>query len=101
MSEERQIPAACLGWSRVESLVQVVVGAASRRCWLELYRDPSCLIGEVPESRKEVSTLAYNLSSTVLLQYSFEIELELGVPSGTWNCPTVFQYHFHPAFFWY
>ena len=43
--------------SRLESLVEVMAGAASGRCWLELYRDPSCLIGESPESRKEVSRL--------------------------------------------
>ena len=77
----------------------MMAGAASGRCRLELYRDQSCLIGEVPESRKEVSRLAYSLSSTVWLQYSLKIELELGVPSGAWSCPTVFQYHFHPAFF--
>ena len=51
--------------SRLEHLVEVMAGAASGRCWLELYRDPSCLIGEAPESRKEVSRLAYNLGSTV------------------------------------
>ena len=34
-----------------------------------------------------------------MLQHSLEIELELGVPGGTWSCPTAFQYHFHPAFF--
>ena len=51
--------------TRLESLVEVMAGAASGRCWLDLYRDPSCLIGEVPESRKEVSRLAYSLSSTV------------------------------------
>ena len=51
--------------SRLESLVEVIAAAASGRCWLELYRDPSCLIGEAPESRKEVSRLAYSLSSTV------------------------------------
>ena len=43
----------------------VMAGAASGKCKVELYRDPSCLIGEAPESRKEVSGLAYNLSSTV------------------------------------
>ena len=41
--------------SRLESLVEVMARAASWRCRLELYRDPSCLIGEAPESRKEVS----------------------------------------------
>ena len=76
MSQEREIPAACLGGllefhdiaeaaSRLESLVEVMAGAASGRCRLELYRDPSCLIGEAPESRKGVSKLAYSLSSTV------------------------------------
>ena len=30
--------------SRLESLVEVTAGAASGRCRLELYRDPSCLI---------------------------------------------------------
>ena len=47
----------------------MMAGAASG---LELYCDPSCLIGEAPESEKEVSRLAYSLV----------IELELGVPSG-------------------
>ena len=61
----------------------MMAGAASGRCRLELYRDPSCLIGVAPESRKGVSRLAYSVSSTVLLQYSLVIELELGVPSGT------------------
>ena len=61
----------------------MVAGAAFGRCQLELYRDPSCLIGEAPESKKGVSRLAYSLSSTVGLQYSLVIELELGVPSGT------------------
>ena len=76
MSEEREIPAACLGCllelpriaeavSRLESLVELMAGAASGRCQLELYRDPSCLIGEAPENRKGVSRLAYSLSSTV------------------------------------
>ena len=51
--------------SRLGSLVEVLVGAASGRCWLELYRDPSCLIGEAPESRKELSRLAYSRNSTV------------------------------------
>ena len=55
--------------SRLGSLVEVTAGApagaASGRCRLELYRDPSCLIGEAPESRKGVSRLAYSLSSTV------------------------------------
>ena len=51
--------------SRLESLPEVTARAASGRCRLELYRDPSCLIGEAPESRKEVSRLAYSLSSTV------------------------------------
>ena len=51
--------------SRLESLVEVLAGAASGRCRLELYRNPSCLIGEAPESMKEVSRLAYSLSSTV------------------------------------
>ena len=46
--------------SRLESLVEVMAGSG-----LELYCDPSCLIGEAPESRKEVSRLAYSLSSTV------------------------------------
>ena len=51
--------------SQLESLVEVMAGAASGRCRLELYRDLSCLIGEAPESRKGVSRLAYSLSSTV------------------------------------
>ena len=51
--------------SRLESLIEVMTGAASGRCRLELLCDPSCLIGEAPESRKEVSSLAYSLSSTV------------------------------------
>ena len=51
--------------SLVESLVEVMAGAASGKCRLELYHDRSCLIGEAPESRKEVSRLAYSLSSTV------------------------------------
>ena len=51
--------------SRLESLAEVTARAASGRCRLELYRDLSCLIGEVPESRKEVIRLAYSLSSTV------------------------------------
>ena len=51
--------------SRLESLVEVMAGAASGRCRLELYRHPSCLIGEAPESWKGVSRLAYSLSSTV------------------------------------
>ena len=51
--------------SRLESLIEVMAGAASSRCRLELYRDSSCLIGEAPESRKEVNRLAYSLSSTV------------------------------------
>ena len=51
--------------SRLESLVEVMAGAASGRCLLELYHDQSCLIGEAPENRKEVSRLAYSLSSTV------------------------------------
>ena len=51
--------------SRLESLAEVTARAASGRCLLELYRDPSCLIGEAPESRKEVSRLATRLSSTV------------------------------------
>ena len=46
-------------------VVELMAGAASGRCRLELYRDPSCLIGEAPESRKGVSRLAYSLSSTV------------------------------------
>ena len=48
MSEEREIPAACLGCllelprvaeavSRLESLVELIAGAASGRCRLELY----------------------------------------------------------------
>ena len=66
MSEEREIPS--VSWvlagtstilaeaaSRLERLREVMAGAALERCWLELYRDPSCLIGEAPESRKEVS----------------------------------------------
>ena len=40
--------------SLLERFVEVMAGAASGRCWLELYRDPSCLIGEAPESRKKV-----------------------------------------------
>ena len=82
-------------------MVGVPHGGDGWSCRFELYRDPSCLIGKAPESRKEVSRLAYSLGSTVWLQYSLVIELELSVPSGTWSCPTVFQYHFHPAFFWY
>ena len=74
-----------------------MVGAASGRCRLELYRDPSCLIEEAPESRKEVSRLAYSLSSTVWLQYCLVIELELGVLSGTWSCPV--SVTFSPCFF--
>ena len=46
--------------SRLESLAEVTARAASGRCRLELYRDPSS-----PESRNEVSRLAYSLSSTV------------------------------------
>ena len=76
MSEEREIPAVCLGacWnfhdiaeaaSWLVSLVEAPAEAALGRCWLDLYRDPSCLIGEAPESRKGVSRLAYNLSSTM------------------------------------
>ena len=77
MSEEREIPAACLGYtcwnfndiaeaaSRLESLAEETARAASGRCRLELYRDPSCLIGEAPETRKDVSRLAYSLSSYV------------------------------------
>ena len=76
MSEDREIPQRVLGacWnfqdtaevaSRLESLVELMAGAASGRCWLELYRDLSCLIGEAPESRKGVSRLAYSLISTV------------------------------------
>ena len=76
MSQERENPQRVLGacWnfhdiaevaSRLESLVEVVAGAASGRCRLELYRDPSCLIGVAPESRKGVSRLAYSVSSTV------------------------------------
>ena len=51
--------------SRLENLVEVMAGAASGRCRLELCLDPSCLIEEAPESRKGVSRLAYSLSSTV------------------------------------
>ena len=51
--------------ARLERLVEVMARAASGRCWLELYRDPSCLIGEAPESRKEVSRLAYSLGSSM------------------------------------
>ena len=51
--------------SQLECLVNVVVRTASRRCCLEMYLDQSCLIGEVPESRKEVSSLANSLGSTV------------------------------------
>ena len=50
------------GWN---CLKKVPAGAASERCWLELYRDTSCLIGEAPKSRKEVSKLANCLGSTV------------------------------------
>ena len=42
-----------------------MAGAASERCRRELYRDPSCLIGEAPESMKGVGRLAYSLSSNV------------------------------------
>ena len=28
---------------QLERLVEVMAGAASGRCWFELYRDPSCL----------------------------------------------------------
>ena len=81
MSEEREIPrceypqfvtGACWDFhdiaeaaSRLERHVEVMARAASGRCRLELYCDPSCLIGEAPESRKDVSRLAYSLSSTV------------------------------------
>ena len=77
MSEEREkylqrVLGACWNFhdiaeaaSQLESLVEVMAGASSGRCRLELYRDSRCLIGEVPESRKEVSRLAYSLSSTV------------------------------------
>ena len=76
MSEEREITAAYLGCllelpriaeavSWLESVVELMAGVASGRCRLELYRDPSCLIGEAPKNRKGVSSLAYSLSSTV------------------------------------
>ena len=83
VSEKREILAAYLGCmlelpkycrkfhdmteaaSRLEHNVEVVDGATSGSCWLELCRDPSCLIGEAPESRKEVSRLAYRLGGTV------------------------------------
>ena len=66
VSEEREIPQRVLGacWNFhyiaeaawwLESLLEVMARAASGRCRLELYRYPSCLIGEAPESRKEVS----------------------------------------------
>ena len=51
--------------SLLERLVEVMAGAAAGLSCIELYRDPSCLIGEAPESRKEVSRLAYSLGSTV------------------------------------
>ena len=51
--------------SRLECLGEVMARAASGKCWLELYRDPSCLIGEAPESRKDISRLANSLGSTV------------------------------------
>ena len=51
--------------SRLETLVEVMAGAARGRYRLELYRHPGCLIGEAPDSGKGVSRLAYSLSSTV------------------------------------
>ena len=60
--------------------------AALGSCWLELYLDQSCLIGESPVSRKEVD-------STVRLQYSFLVELESYLELR--NC----EYNFHPAIF--
>ena len=53
------------GYPYFRDIVEVMAGAASGKCRLELYRDPSCLIGEAPESRKEVSRVAYSRSSTV------------------------------------
>ena len=38
------------GWG---CLVELLAGADSGRCWLELYADPSGLVGETSESRKE------------------------------------------------
>ena len=76
-----------------------MAGAALGRCWHELYHDPCCLIGEAPESRKDVSTLANSLVSTVCRQYSLVIQLELGVPSGTWSCPNCVSVPFSPCFF--
>ena len=55
--------------SRLERLIEVMPGAASWKCWLELYRDPSCFIGEAPERRNEVSRLAYSLDS-ILCDFS-------------------------------
>ena len=54
--------------SWLESLVEVMAGADSGRCRLELYRDPSCLIGEAPESRKEVSRLYLEKTSPPEMQ---------------------------------
>ena len=51
--------------SRLVRFVEVTVGTASGKYWLELYRDQSCLNGEALESRKEESRLAYSLGSTV------------------------------------
>ena len=52
-------------WRGGSCLREVMAGAATGRCWLELYDDPSCLIGEASGSRKEVSRLANSLGSTV------------------------------------
>ena len=73
VSEDKEIPTACLGfllelpryWLKWCQRGAGWRGAASGRCWLDPYCDPSCLIGEVPESRKEVSRLANSLVSTV------------------------------------
>ena len=50
---------------RLARLGEVMAGAASGGCLLELYRNPSWLIGEASESRKEVSRLANNVGSSV------------------------------------
>ena len=71
VSEEREVSAACLGcllelpryW--LSGIREVLVGAASGRCGLEVYRDPSCLIGEAPESRMEVRRSTNSLGSIV------------------------------------
>ena len=50
---------------RLARLGGVMAGTASGGCLLELYCNPSWLIGEASESRKEVSRLANNVGSSV------------------------------------